>query len=274
MSAGFFSAVAARTALLGTAMAIIITSPVMAAAPPAAMQPAIADAPVPGGMPAIPTTPPAAGPAAHPAAGSTVAADDIRDIRGPKPVVSPWLMWTLIGGGILAVLLGLALWLWLKRRRRAPEMQDFEVALGRLEAARALMQPGRGREFSIEVSGIVREYIERRFNVMAAHRTTHEFLHDLVQSADPGLAAHRDLLGEFLQSCDLAKFGGWNLSIGQMDTMLEGARRFIQAVSSASARAEHAANPAAGQGAAQAAAPVEPNSQPPSGKSHVSLPSA
>ncbi len=87
------------------------------------------------------------------------------------------------------------------------------MALGRLEAARALMQPGRAREFSIEVSGIVREYIERRFHVMAAHRTTHEFLHDLVLSADPALAAHRDLLGEFLQSCDLAKFGGWNLNI-------------------------------------------------------------
>jgi hypothetical protein len=285
MSAGFTGMVAARTALLGAAMGILMTSPVTTEAAPAvpSTEAPVAGAPlavappgtgsgspVPSGIPATLGTPPAAGPSALPAAGSTVPADDIRDIRGPKPVVSPWLMWTLIGGGILAVLLALALWLWIKRRRRAPEMRDFEVALGRLEAARVLMQPGRGREFSIEVSGIVREYIERRFNVMAAHRTTHEFLHDLVQSADPGLAAHRDLLGEFLQSCDLAKFGGWNLSIGQMDTMLEAARRFIQSVSSASAGAEHAAP--ANQGAAQAAAPVEPNSHPSSGKSRVSLP--
>ena len=204
-------------------------------------------------------------PGAATAAGSTVPADDIRDIRGPKPVVSPWLMWTLIGAGILAVLLGFVLWRRIKRRG-APEKSDFEVALARLEAARALMQPGRAREFSIEVSGIVREYIERRFNVMAAHRTTYEFLHDRVLSADPGLAAHRELLGEFLQSCDLAKFGGWNLSTDEMDTMLEGARRFVQSASAASAGAQHAVP------APQDAVPAEPNSHSPSGKSHVSFP--
>jgi Domain of unknown function (DUF4381) len=274
MSAGCF-AMAARTALLGAALSILVAAPMTAGAGPAASPPAVAAAPVAGapsvaGAPATPGSPPAAGPSALPSAGSTAPTDDIRDIRGPKPVVSPWLLWILIGAGILAVLLALALWVWIKRRRRAPETPDFEVALGRLEAARALMQPGRGREFSIEVSGIVREYIERRFNVMAAHRTTHEFLHDLVQSADPGLAAHRDLLGEFLQSCDLAKFGGWNLSIGQMETMLEGARRFIQSVSSAAAAAGRVAP--ANPDAAQAAAAAETNPHPPSGKSHVSLP--
>ena len=69
------------------------------------------------------------------------------------------------------------------------------MALERLEAARALMQPGRAREFSIEVSDIVREYIEERFQVMAAHRTTDEFLHDLLDFRGSGLAAHRALLG-------------------------------------------------------------------------------
>jgi hypothetical protein len=208
-------------------------------------------------------------PGAATAAGSTVPADDIRDIRGPKPIVSPWLMWSLVGAGILAVLLGFVLWRRIKGRR-APEKSDFEVALARLEAARALMQPGRAREFSIEVSGIVREYIERRFDVMAAHRTTFEFLHDRVLSADPSLAAHRELLGEFLQSCDLAKFGGWNLSTDEMDTMLEGARRFVQSASATSAGAQHAMP--APQGAGQGAVPAEPNSRSPSGKSHVSSP--
>jgi hypothetical protein len=151
------------------------------------------------------------------------------------------------------------------------------VALGRLEAARTLMQPGRAREFSIEVSGIVREYIERRFHVMAAHLTTHEFLHDLVLSADPALAAHRELLGEFLESCDLAKFGGWNLNIDQMSTMLEGARRFIQsaaASASGSASTSVSAAPAAATQAglvAQATAPAGSNAHSASGKPDVSL---
>jgi hypothetical protein len=282
MSAECFGS-AARTVLLGAAMAVLMASPLTVGAVPAASQPAIEGAPAAASPPAAAPgasvssgilgpngTSAAAGQAAVgssalPAAGSTVAADDIRDIRGPKPIVSPWLMWALIGAGILAALLAFVLWRWLKRRR-APEKSDFEVALARLEAARALMQPGQAREFSIEVSGIVREYIERRFSVMAAHRTTHEFLHDLVLSADPGLAAHRELLGEFLQSCDLAKFGGWNLSTGEMDTMLEGARRFIQSASAASAGAQHAVPVPPGT------VPAGPNSPSPSGKSHVSLP--
>jgi hypothetical protein len=177
------------------------------------------------------------------------------------------MLWSLIGGGVLAALLGFLLWRWIKRRRRAPATPDFEVALARLEAARALMQPGRARDFSIEVSAVVREYIERRFRVMAAHRTTHEFLHDLVLSSSPGLAAHRELLGEFLQSCDLAKFGGWNLQIDQMTTMLESARRFIQSVSSADAGAPNAGS------ATKDASHADPNVQSESGKPRVSLPS-
>jgi hypothetical protein len=125
----------------------------------------------------------------------------------------------------------------------------------------------------------VREYIERRFQVMAAHRTTHEFLHDLVLSAAPALTAHRELLGEFLQSCDLAKFGGWNLDIDQMGTMLESARRFIQSAAGAAESAAAGAAPGAAGGAArpepaaQGAAQAGPNPPSSSGKPRVSLPS-
>lgn len=250
--------------LSAAAIGFCLASPMTVGAVPAGPQPAAAGAPA-----AANATPPASAVPAASAAGATAAGDDIRDIRGPRPVAPPWLLWALVGGGVLAALLAYALWRWIKRRRNAPEPSDVEVALGRLEAARALMQPGRAREFSIEVSGIVREYIERRFHVMAAHRTTHEFLHDL--AADPALAAHRDLLGEFLESCDLAKFGGWNLNIGQMSTMLEGARRFIQ--SAAASTAVPAAPAAATQAgsAPQATAPAGSNAHSASGKPDVSL---
>jgi hypothetical protein len=232
MNARRFRAIAARTSLLGAAVICFMALPMTAGA---------------------------------------AAVDDIRDIRGPKPVGSPWAMWALIAGGILLAVLAYVLWRWIKRRRNAPEKTDFEVALDRLEAARALMQPGGARGFSIEVSAVVREYIERRFQVMAAHLTTHEFLHDLVLSAAPGLAAHRELLGEFLQSCDLAKFGGWNLDVDQMSTMLEGARRFIQSAAAAAAGAPDGAVRA--QAAAQGAAPAGPSPPSSQGKPRVSLPS-
>ena len=188
-------------------------------------------------------------------------AGDIRDIRGPRPVAAPWIIWAAIAGVLAAALLAYAGWRRIRRRRAAaPVKADFEVALERLEAARALMAAGRARDFSIEVSGIVREFIEKRFAVRAAHRTTHEFLHDSLGSADPDLIRHRQLLGEFLQSCDLAKFGGWSLSPQQMADMLEGAGRFVRSAAAPAARPE----PAAGTGAGQSDG----------GGAHVSLPSA
>jgi hypothetical protein len=152
---------------------------------------------------------------------------DIRDIRGPKPVGAPWLIPLLAISGLLVAGSGYAAWRRYGRRRHGAAKSPSEVALQRLEQIRALMQPAAGREFSIEVSGIVRDYIESRFRVMAAHRTTDEFLHDLLVSAESSLAGHRELLAEFLHSCDLAKFGGWSLPQLDMEALLQGARRFV-----------------------------------------------
>ena len=110
--------------------------------------------------------------------------EDIRDIRGPKHIPSP-------GSGPPGVASGLALaGAWIRRlalesssRSRAGKL-PYEIALDRLEEARALMQPENAREFSIAVSEIVRHYIEDRFQVWAARRTTEEFLHDLLNQSD------------------------------------------------------------------------------------------
>ena len=161
------------------------------------------------------------------AGGPIASSEDIRDIRGPKPIASPWVIPLAVLAGLLVAGSGYAAWRWDRRRRHAVAKLPFEIALERLEQARAFMHPAGGREFSIEVSGIVRDYIESRFLVMAAHRTTDEFLHDLLGSEDSLLAAHQELLADFLQSCDLAKFGGWNLPQSNMEAMLQGARRFV-----------------------------------------------
>ena len=163
-----------------------------------------------------------------PATTPSVMTEDIRDIRGPKPIPSSWLwpLW-LAGGAALAALL-YAGWLWNRRRALAAALLPYEIALARLEEARALMQPENAREFSIAVSEIVRQYIEQRFRVWAARRTTEEFLHDLLEPSDALLTSHRSLLAEFLRHCDLAKFARWILSSEEMDTMLESACRFVR----------------------------------------------
>jgi hypothetical protein len=77
------------------------------------------------------------------------------------------------------------------------------------------------------VSEIVRNYIEQRFQVRAAHRTTQEFLHDLLAESHAALTVHHPLLGEFLEHCDLAKFARWQLSVAQMEAMYQSARTFV-----------------------------------------------
>jgi hypothetical protein len=159
-------------------------------------------------------------------AAAAVSTQDIRDIRGPKSIPSRWFIPLIMMTALLAGASGCATWTWY-RRRRTVLRTPFDVAIARLECARTLMRPELGRDFSIEVSSIAREYIESRFRIMAAHLTTHEFLHESLDSRDPVLAAHRALLAGFLECCDLAKFGGWNLSLPTMETMLQSARRFI-----------------------------------------------
>ena len=164
-----------------------------------------------------------AGPAPAPAEGS----EDIRDIRGPKYLFPPWLLPALIAGVVLLAFGAYGIWRRLRRRRQPRTLLPFEIALQRLEEMRALMQPDDAREFSIAVSDVVRRYIEERFSVTATHRTTEEFLHDLLESSHAPLARHRALLSEFLQQCDLVKFAGMSLTLHNMESLHHSARAFV-----------------------------------------------
>ena len=133
----------------------------------------------------------------------------------------------LLAGGALLIIGGYAVWRRARRRGSPRAQQLFEIALQRLEEIRALMQPSSVREFSIAISDIVRHYIEDEFKVTATHRTTEEFLHGLLESPNASLAAHRNLLAQFLQQCDMAKFAGVGLSMQIMESLHQSARSFV-----------------------------------------------
>jgi hypothetical protein len=174
---------------------------------------------------ATPTAPPSLT-AGAPAAAPATAAEDIRDIRGPKAVASPELWLVEVAGAVALAALAYAAWRWYRRVKTAPKTAS-EIALEQLEKALRLMQPESAREFSIEVSEIVRTYIEARFRVLASHQTTEEFLRNLVEPSDALLAGHQELLGDFLSHCDLAKFARWVLSTEEMKSMHASARTFV-----------------------------------------------
>jgi hypothetical protein len=158
----------------------------------------------------------------------TGATEDIRDIRGPKTeLTSSWLVPALIAAAIL-IALGAYM---LRRRRRAgaPErkLTLLEQTLRELEATKTLMSPATAREFGSAASEVIRNYIEKRFNVVATQRTTEEFLQALLQGSDETLARHRPLLADFLQQCDFVKFAGASLAVADMEALFNSARGFV-----------------------------------------------
>lgn len=141
---------------------------------------------------------------------------DIRDIRGPLSIplsVLRLALWALLGG-----LAGLALWLTLRRLRRArgrgtplappssplrPAHEEALEALARLEAS-PLLEQGEVKEYHIQVSDILRRYVEARFRVQALEMTTREVLEGLDRARVDG--TFRDGFERFLAPCDRVKF--------------------------------------------------------------------
>jgi hypothetical protein len=168
--------------------------------------------------------------------------EDIRDIRGPKPLVPGWFYLALAAAAVLLLLAAYGAWRWRRRRRIPRPLSPSESALQRLSEIRALMQPATAEEFSIAISDIVRTYVEQRFEVTATHRTTEEFLHDLLDTSNASLARHGARLAEFLRHCDLVKFSGASLDLQSMETLLGIACAFVSETAEPTAGLQQGAN--------------------------------
>jgi Domain of unknown function (DUF4381) len=155
------------------------------------------------------------------------AGPDIRDIRPPYLIPLDWRVLALLGAGAL-LLLGLLWWGWRWYRARRPPLTLLQRTLQRLEATRLLMQAGDARAFAAAVSDVVRAYVEERFNMLATHLTTNEFLRACPGQVGSALQAHEQALSEFLNYCDLAKFARWSLDAQEMERMLASARHFVE----------------------------------------------
>ncbi|MEY4385400.1 MAG: hypothetical protein RLY20_683 [Verrucomicrobiota bacterium] len=133
--------------------------------------------------------------------------DLLRDIKPPVEIPSglEWLWWTLGALVAIAALLGLALFIFQRRKQvvTPPQIPAHIRAKQALDdALKLLAEP---KPFVVAVSSVLRTYLEERFQFRAPERTTEEFLHEL--QATPLLdKKQKESLSDFLQRCDLVKF--------------------------------------------------------------------
>lgn len=163
------------------------------------------------------------------------AANDIRDIRGPIAVGAPVPYGSFAIALLLTIAIAIAVALVVKRlRSRQPS--PYERAKLRVHEATERALACSADDLAEFVSGAVRDYVEARFALRAAHRTTEEFLSELLRGADEKLAPYREELARFLGACDAAKFAGRDLSIEHRRELCVDAVRFLDAAEAAISR--------------------------------------
>ncbi len=161
-------------------------------------------------------------------------ATDIKDILPPLSFSkSQWKVWALwIGIPLILVALIVCLVRWWLGRVDTPvedKRSPWEIAFADLEILKSkhLLETNHFREYYFTLSDILRNYIEKRFGLMAPERTTEEFI-KLIRTQSIFSAEQQRLLHHFLQECDLVKFAKATPEFTQTNSGAERVRCFVQ----------------------------------------------
>jgi len=143
-------------------------------------------------------------------------AGDIRDIKPPLEIKRDWwIIIRLVSAGIIILLIGLLVFLFYRRHkqgksllphREKPQRPPHERALEELEqlVQQQLLEQGKVKQFYIQISDIIRRYIEGRFFIVAIEMTTSQLI-EMMREAEIE-EEHVQLVEDFLMQCDLVKF--------------------------------------------------------------------
>ena len=117
---------------------------------------------------------------------------------------------------------------WLRRSEERARLTAYDRAMARLDRLRRTGLPDAGAVdgWYVELSDIVRRYIEERFALRAPELTTEEFLLEAGRSADLK-RSHRELLSDFLARCDRVKFARYSPEADESRDALGVAERFL-----------------------------------------------
>lgn len=147
----------------------------------------------------------------------------------------PPLSWRLVGWGAaaLAAVVALAFGCWrlvryVVRRVKEHRMSPIERAWVELDRLLRKGLPGRGRykDFYVELTMVVRRYVQRKYGVKAPHLTTEEFLRN-ARIAELAKGRVEDLR-KFLEAADMVKFAGVEATPEMADEATESARGYLK----------------------------------------------
>jgi len=137
---------------------------------------------------------------------------------------------TILIAAIALILCTVAVVLIARYRRGRPFAitPAHELALTALDRLleRNLVKASLLEPFFVELSGILRTYIERRFDVRAPELTTEEFL--LQAATNDALTGHRGRLKEFLSLADQVKFATYRPPGDDVDQSVNVVRQFVR----------------------------------------------
>ena len=153
----------------------------------------------------------------------------------PKKDLPP-LSWKLVGWVTLALAVTAAIvvalvWLvrYVFRRVKEHRMSPIERAWVELDRLLRKGLPGRGRykDFYVELTMVVRRYIQRKYGIRAPHLTTEEFLRECSDTSLKGVANLAELK-RFLESADMVKFAGVEATPEMADGATDSARGYLK----------------------------------------------
>lgn len=136
----------------------------------------------------------------------------------------PWLLAVLV-----ASVVGVTTALVLRRRDTQTKVSAYEQAMAGLQALQTRGPPGDddADDWYVQLSAVVRRYLENRYRLRAPELTTEEFLREARHSAELS-DEHRVLLSKFLVSCDRVKFAGYRPAPAESSALLDQARAFVE----------------------------------------------
>jgi hypothetical protein len=160
------------------------------------------------------------------------ARNELKPQRGRlEPLREPGATWPwLVALALLAAVAApFAYRSWSAARAQGRRRSAWEVARARLDVLSSRKRPAGEDEidqFFVELSALIRRYLEDRFELRAPELTTEEFLQ--VASATPDLGeSHQGFLRSFLRRADMVKFARFIPPPEDIEAALQAASRFL-----------------------------------------------